>query len=104
MKLHPVRITVLKRLLIPEAVARCAANEWGACTCMTEGQEFLVDGSCVQVPPGFCAWAWADLHKYLVTLARGGNFSGSLPGKTVVSCTDGYRPVIFALERIEDEG
>jgi len=37
----------------------------------------------------------------VVTLARGGNFHGSRPGTTVVACTDGYRPVIFGLERLE---
>lgn len=104
MNLYAVKITVLKRLFIEEAVARYAANDWVPCTTFAEGDEFIVDKGCCTIPEGFCGWAWADLHKYVVALARGGNFSGSLPGKTVVACTDGYRPVIFALERIEDEG
>lgn len=43
-----------------------------------------------------------DIQKYVITLARGGNFLGSQPGRTVVCCSDGYRPVVFRLERIEE--
>jgi uncharacterized repeat protein (TIGR04076 family) len=42
-----------------------------------------------------------DINRYVVKLARGGNFAGSKPGRTVVTCSDGYRPVVFLLERIE---
>jgi len=96
-----VRITVLKRLLVEDAVSRCAAHPWAPCSRLADGQEFVVCGRDLGMPEGFCSWAWADIHKYIVTLARGGNFLGSQPGKTVACCTDGYRPVILALERIE---
>jgi len=98
-----VKITVLRRLLIEDAVREYAANEWAPCSRLTEGQEFIVSGKDLGMPEGFCSWAWADIHKYVVTLARGGNFLGSKPGKTVACCTDGYRPVIFAVERIVPE-
>jgi len=48
-----------------------------------------------------CSWAWCDIHKYVVTLARGGNFLGVKPGIFVTCCTDGFRPVFFKLKRIE---
>jgi uncharacterized repeat protein (TIGR04076 family) len=98
-----VKITVLKTLLVPEAVAANAAADsaWQPCSRHPEGQVWIVDGGSLDCPEGFCGWAWADLTRYVVTLARGGNFHGSQPGKTVASCTDGYRPVIFGLERIE---
>ncbi len=38
-----------------------------------------------------------------MVLARGGNMLGVQPGKYVSCCTDGFRPVFFLLERIEEE-
>ena len=96
-----VKITVLQRLLIEDAAQEYGESSWAPCSRLTDGQEFLVSGRDIEIPEGFCSWAWADIHKYIVTLARGGNFLGSQPGKTVACCTDGYRPVIFALERVE---
>lgn len=98
-----VKITVLKTLLVPEAVAAHADPEadWQPCARHPEGQVWVVDGVTLDCPEGFCGWAWADLNRHVVTLARGGNFHGSRPGHTVVACSDGYRPVIFGLERVE---
>jgi uncharacterized repeat protein (TIGR04076 family) len=96
-----VKITVLERLLLDGSVLKYREGDWNPCNRLEDGQEFIVSGSTIDLPPGFCSWAWADLQKYVVTLARGGNFLGSKPGKTVAACTDGYRPVIFGLERVE---
>lgn len=93
-----VRITVMKRLLLEDMVADSAAGPWQACDRLADGQEFISD---TNMPEGFCSWAWVDIQKYVITLARGGNFIGSQPGRTVVCCSDGYRPVIFRLQRIE---
>ncbi len=98
-----VRITVLKRLLMEDACEQYGCGNKAICDRFEEGQEFVVSGRDIEMPAGFCSWAWHDIHSYLVTLARGGNFVGSKPGKTVVACADGYRPVIFALERIEPD-
>ena len=96
-----VKITVLRRLLVEEPTPDCRVGEWQACTKFVDGQEFVVNASDLEAPEGFCSWAWADIHKYVLTLARGGNFLGSKPGTTVACCTDGYRPVVFRLERVE---
>ncbi len=56
------------------------------------------------MPDGFCSWAWTDIQKYVLTLARGGNMIGSKPGMTVACCSDGYRPVVFLLRRVKGEG
>jgi len=96
-----VKITVLKRLLIEDACEEYGEGNKVACQRVTEGDEFIVSGTSIEMPEGFCSWAWHDIHSYLVTLARGGNFVGAKPGKTVVACADGFRPVIFALVRIE---
>ena len=96
-----VKITVLRRLFLEDAAQQYGAGTWAPCSRLEDGQEFLVCGKSLAIPEGFCSWAWADIHKYVLTLARGGNFVGSKPGSTVVCCTDGYRPVIFALERVD---
>jgi len=72
-----------------------------ACSRFTEGQTFIVgdDGT---MPDGFCQWAWNDLYKVVTTLRFGGNFPWMKEKGTSVSCcTDGLRPVIFELRRIE---
>ena len=93
-----VRITVLRRLLHGDLLDAHADSIWEPCERLAEGQEFISDGA--NMPPGFCSWAWADIQKYVLTLARGGDFLGVKPGMFVTCCTDGFRPVLFRLERI----
>ena len=64
------------------------------------GQKFIADGT--DMPEGFCGWAWSDIEKIVLTLSRGGNFRGVPKGTFVTCCTDGYRPVIFKLERLKN--
>ena len=94
-----VRITVMKRLFHQDLVDACGTEPWEPCERLAEGQVFTSAG--VNMPEGFCSWAWADIQKYVMTLARGGNFVGATPGTFVTCCTDGYRPVVFRLERID---
>ena len=94
-----IRITIVKRLLHKDLLSECADSVWERCERLQVGQEFVSEG--VNMPEGFCSWAWADIQKYVITLARGGNFRGVRPGCFVTSCTDGFRPVLFKLERIE---
>ena len=70
---------------------------WGPCSHFDEGQEYTVSAKKPwDMPPGFCGWAWADIQKMVWGMARGG------PNVFVTCCTDGYRPVIFKLEKIKD--
>lgn len=94
---HAVKITVLKRLFHQELVEQFAANpeKWTACTQFQDGDEYVVSGDRPwDMPPGFCGWAWADIQKLVYGMARGGQ------DVFVTCCTDGYRPVIFKLEKI----
>lgn len=94
-----VKITVLRRSVNEDFLREYAKSIWEACDMFTDGQEFICDG--IKIPEGFCGWAWADLHQFVLTLARGGNFVGVKPGVFISNCTDGFRPVSFKLERIE---
>ena len=70
------------------------------CERLEVAQEFISDGSC---PPGFCAWAFADIQRDITHLRLGGDFPWiKEKGASLVCCTDGVRPVVFKLERIED--
>ena len=80
-----VKIVVLKRLLHKDLLERHAKSIWGPCERLSEGQEFISDN--VNMPEGFCSWAWADIQKYVMTLARGGDFVGVRPGMCITCCT-----------------
>ena len=71
------------------------------CDRLEDGQEFISEGSAC--PEGFCGWAYADIQRDIVHLRLGGDFPWIKEKGTMLSCcTDGARPVIFKLERIED--
>ncbi len=93
-----VRITVLRRALHADVVSPYAESAVQPCERFREGQVFISRE--VGMPEGFCPWAWADVHKYVLVVARGGNHDGRRPGTNVACCSDGRRPVIFAIERI----
>ena len=93
-----VKITVLRRLHHKDLLEQHAESAWAPCERLREGQEFVTDD--MNMPAGFCSWAWCDIQKYVLTLARGGDFVGVKPGIFVTCCTDGFRPVVFLLERV----
>jgi uncharacterized repeat protein (TIGR04076 family) len=65
------------------------------------GQEFVVDSH--QCPPGFCNWAYADIQRDLAHILYGGYYPWmAQKGVAVSCCTDGLRPVVFKIERLED--
>jgi uncharacterized repeat protein (TIGR04076 family) len=101
------KITVLKRSLNSELVDEYVEDErkktYGPCEVFKEGQVFTTDVFST-VPQGFCPWAWNDIYKELVGFASGGNFGMWYkdPNVIITCCTDGVRPVIFKIEKIED--
>ena len=71
---------------------------------LNEGDVFLsVDG---QKPEGLRDSAWGSMVEFVTALAKGeGNFYDGWmknPYSAMISCNDGFRPVSFYLERIED--
>ena len=57
------------------------------------------------MPEGFCDSAWYDIKPYVDKLSNGifNLYDGWMkdPKSAMVSCSDGFRPVIFYLEVIE---
>ncbi len=65
------------------------------------GQEFVVDSH--NCPPDFCNWAYADIQRDIFHTLYGGYYPWMKEkGVAISCCTDGLRPVVFKLERIED--
>ena len=96
---HPVRITVLKKHFHQDFVDKYAANPegWTECERLEVGQEFTTSKETPwEMPQGFCGWAWADIQKLVYGIARGGQ------EMFVTCCTDGYRPVIFKVEKVKE--
>jgi len=100
-----VKITVLKRALHTDLAKDHSNMDVKMCEVFTEGQEFITG---INMPEGFCEWAWNDILKVVVAVYTGGRFDQGLfrnwmkQGNTMATCcTDGLRPVTFKLERID---
>ena len=100
-----VEVTVIKRLNmdeifqgnLPSNIDRSMVTP--QCDHFKEGQEYIMDLSC---PPGFCSWAYADIQRDVIHVLFGGNYPWVGDKVTAISCcSDGLRPVIFKIERIE---
>ncbi len=69
------------------------------------GDYFIVDS--LDKPNNLCSSAWQVLYPYIMTLLCGGeNIHGQWmkdKHSAMVSCNDGFRPVSFYLEVIDDE-
>jgi len=101
-----IKITVLRRMANPDIAEEYMEDERRQdalpCGAFEDGQEFLLeDGD--GLPEGFCAWAWADIQKYVLAIMCGGNFAPWVKeeGTAIACCTDGYRPVVFKIKAIE---
>jgi uncharacterized repeat protein (TIGR04076 family) len=97
-----VKITVLKKLKTDEVFSEHAVDTMEPeCARIGEiGKEYITS---MDMPEGFCSWAWADIQRDVIHLALGGDFPWMKQKGTIISaCTDGLRPVLFKIERIED--
>lgn len=74
-----------------------------ACS-MNLGQSFVANGW--QKPDGFCDSAWDSISPFVLALAHGGEdfYGGWMKNKksAMLSCNDGFRPVSFLLEALEE--
>jgi uncharacterized repeat protein (TIGR04076 family) len=100
-----VKITVIKMLgmseLFGSKIPPTREGYEDKCPMYKVGDEFMIDEK-GNMPNGFCSWAWYDLYRDFTTIRYGGNFNWvKEKGLNYVSCSDGLRPVIFKIERIE---
>ena len=75
-----------------------------ACS-MQVGQVFLANGW--QKPEDMCQSAWDSMSAFVMTLSHGGEdlYEGWMKNKksAMISCNDGFRPVSFLIEALEEE-
>ena len=99
-----VRITVMKMASYPDLMEKYENPIKHTCD-MRLGQSFIANGW--QRPEGFCESAWDTVSAFVMTFAHGGEnfYDGWMknPKSAMISCNDGFRPVSFLLEALEED-
>ena len=99
-----VRITVLRTASYPDLMAKYENPIQHACD-MAEGMVFVANGW--RRPEGLCLSAWESMSPFVMTLAHGGGdfYDGWMknPRSAMISCNDGFRPVSFLLEGLDED-
>ena len=98
-----VRITVVRRARYDDLIEKYENPMDQPCN-MEPGRIFIsVDA---KMPDDFCESAWINLYPFVMTLASGGDniYDGWMKDRysAMISCNDGFRPVSFLLEAIND--
>ena len=98
------RITVIRITEYSDLMAKYENPISHACG-MREGQIFIANGW--RRPDGFCESAWDTVSPFVMTLAHGGKnfYDGWMknPKSAMISCNDGFRPVSFLLETLNED-
>ena len=75
-----------------------------ACS-IEEGQVFIAEGW--KRPEGLCESAWESMSAFVMALSHGAEdfYEGWMknPRSAMISCNDGFRPVSFLLEALDEE-
>lgn len=98
-----VKITVIRKACYKDLMEKYENPIEHACD-LKEGSVFIANGW--QKPEGFCDSAWEALSPFVMTLAHGGMnfFDGWMKNEksAMVSCNDGFRPVSFLVEAMDE--
>ena len=99
-----VRITVMKMTSYPDLIEQYENPMDNPCN-MKLGQVFIANGW--QKPAGFCDSAWDSISAFVMALAHGGEnfYNGWMKNRksAMISCNDGFRPVSFLLETMDED-
>ena len=98
------RITVMRKVHYADLSEQYENPIDHACD-MEEGQVFIANGW--EKPEGFCQSAWDTLSPFVLALRHGGGdfYDGWMKNKqsAMLSCNDGFRPVSFYVEALEED-
>ena len=106
---HKCKITVLKRECYKDLQENYLADpKSGPCPYFREGQVIMVDNDNFfrMLNGTFCAEAWDCISRYVYAALQGGSIMRGWTNDEkvmITCCNDGTRPVIFKLERIDEE-
>ncbi len=99
-----VRITVMRMARYEDLIDRYENPIEQACD-MEPGQVFVANGW--QRPEGLCLSAWESMSPFVMTLSHGGEnlYNGWMKNSrsAMISCNDGFRPVSFLLEALDED-
>ena len=99
-----VRITVMKKARYDELIAQYENPIDPHCD-MQEGKVFIAEGW--KRPEGFCESAWDSISAFVMALSYGAEdiYDGWMKNRrsAMISCNDGFRPVSFLLEALDEE-
>lgn len=99
-----VRITVMKMACYSDLIEKYENPIEHACD-LKLGQVFVANGW--EKPNGLCDSAWESMSAFVLTLACGGEdiYDGWMKNKktAMISCNDGFRPVSFLIEALDEE-
>ena len=98
-----VRIIALKRAIHEDLIEKYENPISNACDTIL-GSVFISENG--EKPEGLCGAAWESMERFVMELANGGGyFYGDWmknPHSAMVSCNDGFRPVSFLVEVVEE--
>ncbi len=99
-----IRITVMKQVVHDDLISLYENPIEHACD-MKAGTVYVANGW--EKPDGLCQSAWDSMSPFVMTLAHGGEnfYDGWMkdPKSAMISCNDGFRPVSFLIEALDEE-
>ena len=99
-----IKITVMRKARCDDLIAKYENPIEHACD-LEEGQVFIAEGW--NRTEGFCLSAWETLSPFVMALSCGAEdfYDGWMKNKksAMLSCNDGFRPVSFLLETLEED-
>ena len=99
-----VRITVMRITVYQDLIDKYENPIEHACD-LKEGQVFIAHGW--EKPEGFCNSAWETISPFVMALSHGATnlYDGWMKNEksAMISCNDGFRPVSFLLETMEED-
>lgn len=102
--MNKCRITVMKIVRHEDLIEKYENPIENACD-MKEGQVFIFNGW--EKPEGMCESAWQSMSAFVMTLAHGGKniYNGWMKNEksAMISCNDGFRPVSFLIEALDED-
>jgi len=101
------KVTVLKTLYHPDLAEEYRRPDVpkGPCPFFKVGDEFTVEYLAERPDEFKCDWAWHDIHKIIMILMTKGTFGTWMKNEHnfITCCTDGIKPVVFKVERIQTQ-
>ncbi len=103
-KMKKVKISAMRKARYDDLIEKYENPILHACD-VTEGQVWIANGW--QKPNGLCDSAWESMSPFVMTLAHGGEnfYDGWMknPKSAMISCNDGFRPVSFLIETMDED-